>query len=362
MRRSASSSAVEASSASSGSSTEPLELEIENALPASDRAAEPIATTPSPLGAVERRQHAELVAAEPVGGAGRLHRGGEVLSQPPQQRITGGMPEAVVVGLEPVEVEQRERVRAAALDRLLEVEHQAPPVAEPGDGIRLRLAPADGQQREVVGEQQRHPHDHHAERRGREAGREPVHRRELVVDLEAHRHRREEGRDREQPAALEPERAGAGGRDPGGERQQQGGQQPQRVDGRVLECAAGGVAIQVDAVRDRVHAQSERDQDEAAARGASRSARPPRSRSRPAAGRRADRRHWWPRPRRRPAWRARSRGYRTAAPTAAIASAPIAPSSHRLAWKRGTRARTSNTIPAYAAGNSIRRAASASDG
>ena len=52
----------------------------------------------------------------------------------------------------------------------------------------------------------------------------------------------------------------------------------------------------------------------------------------------------------------------TAAPTAAIASAPIAPSSHRLAWKRGTRARTSNAIPAYAAGNSIRRAASASDG
>ena len=54
--------------------------------------------------------------------------------------------------------------------------------------------------------------------------------------------------------------------------------------------------------------------------------------------------------------------YRIADPTAPIASAPIAPSSHRLAWKRGTRARTSKTIPAYAAGNNIRRAASASDG
>ena len=93
-----------------------------------------------------------------------------------------------------------------------------------------------------------------------------VHRRELVVDLESHRHRREEGGNREQPAALEPECPGAGGRDPGGERQEQGGQQPQGVDGRVFERAAGGIAIQVDAVRDRVHGQSERDQDEAPAR------------------------------------------------------------------------------------------------
>ena len=114
-----------------GSSTEPLELEIENALPASDSAAEPTATTPSPLGPSSGREHAELVAAEPVGGAGRLHRGGQVLAQAAQQRIPGGMAEAVVVRLEPVEVEQREQ-RAG----------RSPSIASSRSSIRRRRLPS----------------------------------------------------------------------------------------------------------------------------------------------------------------------------------------------------------------------------
>ena len=70
MRRSASRSAVDGSSASSGSSTEPLELEIENALPASDRAADPTATTPS---AVRRRRAAPARRTRRRRGGRRSH-------------------------------------------------------------------------------------------------------------------------------------------------------------------------------------------------------------------------------------------------------------------------------------------------
>jgi hypothetical protein len=43
---------------------------------------------------VERRhQHAELVAAEPLSGAVREHRGGELAAQARQQRIAGEVPE-----------------------------------------------------------------------------------------------------------------------------------------------------------------------------------------------------------------------------------------------------------------------------
>jgi hypothetical protein len=60
------------------------------------------------------------------------------------------VPEVVVVRLEPVDVEQGERVQVAALDRALQVQHQPAAIPETGDGVGLRLALGDGKQSEMV--------------------------------------------------------------------------------------------------------------------------------------------------------------------------------------------------------------------
>ncbi len=51
---------------------------------------------------VVRREQAELVAARPVGDRPARGRAGEVLAEPRQQRVAGGMAEGVVIGLEAV--------------------------------------------------------------------------------------------------------------------------------------------------------------------------------------------------------------------------------------------------------------------
>ena len=79
-------------------------------------------------------QDAELVAAQPV----RLpwpHREVQVAAQLRQQRVAGGMAEAVVVALEAVEVEEHQRVRAA---RRWRGAARAPGRASGGGGCRAR--------------------------------------------------------------------------------------------------------------------------------------------------------------------------------------------------------------------------------
>ena len=95
-------------------------------------------------------EDAELVAAEPVARPLRRDRArpGCAPSRA-QQHVAGGMAEAVVVGLEAVEVEEREaavaaRPAAAARSRSA---HQRAAVAEAGERVGDRLVAHGGEQR-----------------------------------------------------------------------------------------------------------------------------------------------------------------------------------------------------------------------
>ena len=65
-------------------------------------------------GGIAIEQHAELVAAQAIGAAVARDRGVEVGAQALQQRVAGGVAEGVVVLLEAVEVEERERAAVGA--------------------------------------------------------------------------------------------------------------------------------------------------------------------------------------------------------------------------------------------------------
>ena len=83
------------------------------------------------------REHTEFVAPEAVGRAGV----GDGLQQPAtearEQCVAGQMTEGVVVGLEAVEVKQREE-RLLVLHRDLEVAHQLAAVGQTGEAVRSR--------------------------------------------------------------------------------------------------------------------------------------------------------------------------------------------------------------------------------
>ena len=78
--------------------------------------------------ALVREQHHELVAADPVGGVGRAHRGAQALAEGAEARVAGLVAERVVDLLQAVEIEHhdaeaRARARTAgelALEVLVE--------------------------------------------------------------------------------------------------------------------------------------------------------------------------------------------------------------------------------------------------
>ena len=94
------------------------------------------------LGRRPVQEHAELVSAQPVGGARRRERRRQAGAEPRQQRVAGRVPVGVVVGLEPVEVEHREHrggVVGALGDGPLEVDQEPAPVAQAGQVVGQRL-------------------------------------------------------------------------------------------------------------------------------------------------------------------------------------------------------------------------------
>ena len=81
-------------------------------------------------------------AAEPIGGPARRDRGGELGCQPLEQRVTGRVPEGVVVAFEAVEVEEHQQRRPVGGRRgaaALEVGAQAAAVAEARECVREGL-------------------------------------------------------------------------------------------------------------------------------------------------------------------------------------------------------------------------------
>ena len=113
-----------------------------------------------------------------------LHRAFEVAGQALQEGVARRVPERVVVALEAVQVEERERVGAALLGfhARLQVVHQPAPVAEPGERVGDGLMAAGLEHRRVGPEGDRHAeHDRH-QGGGREQQGDRVQAIEVVVD------------------------------------------------------------------------------------------------------------------------------------------------------------------------------------
>ena len=164
----------------------------------------------------------------------------------------------VVVGLEAVEIEDREAggaLRGRLRGHALELARQRPAVAEPGERVGGGLLAAGGEHPAVVAVGDHEPHEHGHETGAGEREREHVGGVEVVVDQQAERRDRED--DREQDLAPLPGRPGPqrGRRRPGavGQQQHRGG--PAGVVDHALLVGADRDAVEVEAVRDGEHRQ-----------------------------------------------------------------------------------------------------------
>ena len=174
----------------------------------------------------DARQHAELVAPEPVGRAAVARDERELRAEPDEERVPGGVPERVVVALEAVEVEdhQHRRHRLVRLERRVEVDQEPAPVPEAGERVGDGVVPREHVEPRVLPERQHQPHEHEGERERGEGDRGDVDLLEVVDDEDADRGRGAEERDGEERAALDVERAlvpragPRGGGDAGGTR------------------------------------------------------------------------------------------------------------------------------------------------
>ena len=227
-----------------------------------DRAPDDRVEAPEP--AVE--QQAELVAAEPVGGAAALDRAGQRAAEPREQRVARRMPERVVVGLEAVEVEEQQRagVLVGVDQGVLEVGHQPAPVGQPAEPVGERLLVAAPQQLQVLAEREAAAR-HRGEQPG--GGEHAGQRRQLghpAVEQQADREQREAGGDEDaHPVAADP---AAAARLPGGDAHDDDGRRPGGAEDRAGRVDAGALEVGVERVGDRGQQQAERDEAPGAAR------------------------------------------------------------------------------------------------
>ena len=132
-----------------------------------------------------RGEDAELVAAHPVRVATALDGLAERAAQADEEGVAGGVAEDVVVGLEAVEIEDREAggaVRGRLGDHELELARQRAAVAEPGERVRGGLRPAGGEHPAVVAVGDHEPHQHRHETGAGERESEHVGGVEVVED------------------------------------------------------------------------------------------------------------------------------------------------------------------------------------
>jgi hypothetical protein len=111
---------------------------------------------------------------------------------------------AVVVRLEPVEVEEDQQRRHPCRQPLVEVEEELAPVRQPGECVGLGVTAALLQQLGVLAERQRHPSDHGPDCRRREEQRRMVQAVEVVIDEQAEAEQAEAHGHGEDAEALEP--------------------------------------------------------------------------------------------------------------------------------------------------------------
>ena len=217
-------------------------------------------------GIIDGGKHAELVAAHAVGDRGRNGLA-QAFAEAREQGVARRVAEGVVIGLEAVEVEQREQHEPVGVgDVAVHVAHQRAPVAEPGEGIRQRLVTARREHGEVLGEGDAQAQDHGHHRRGGEREGDGVDAVKMVVHQHGQAGRADDRGDREQRPALDARTGRADGGLPGSQRQQREGDRPAGVEERFLDVGAVRRLVQVDRVDDRERDQAGGDQGPRTAR------------------------------------------------------------------------------------------------
>ena len=143
-----------------------------------DRAAHVIGDLARLLQRAAHQQHAEFIAADARHGVRVAHRVAQDLGALAQHRIAGHMAAGVVDGLEAIQVQVAQHVRAVAavrgVDRFLQPALELAPIDQAGQGIVRRLVGHLPRQAAHLGDivQQHHRADGlaglHADRRGRQ--------------------------------------------------------------------------------------------------------------------------------------------------------------------------------------------------
>ncbi len=202
---------------------------------------------------------AKLVAAHPVGRRS-ADRAIQRRPEPLQEHIAREMTEGVVVGLEPVEVEEHERRR---LRHRLEVGDQLAAVREPRQRVGTSLDSAPGDHRQILSEDHGHPPEHRDQAGSGEREREEVDPGEVVVDEHCNRDDAEgRGEDEDVPCGR---RSAPASRErrllPAGERHHRGADHPAGVEDRSRLVGAIGDPEEVEAVRDPEDHDAEREQN-----------------------------------------------------------------------------------------------------
>ncbi len=194
-----------------------------------------------------RYEHAELVATEPVGTAIAGHRGAQLVADALKQSVAGGVTEAIVVGLEAVEVEDREHRLTRTANSVLEVGEQSTTIAQSRERVSYGFLAHDLEQRDVRSKREHEAQHDAGERRNRQPYRQRGQGLEVIPGEHSRGDASEQDRKKNRVGDATRRRVpGAVGEGRGG-RDQRPADEPELVEMAAVE-AAKGVLIDEDAV------------------------------------------------------------------------------------------------------------------
>ena len=193
-------------------------------------------------------QHAELVAAHPVGRSGAGDVRPELGPEALQQSIAGRVAVGVVVVLEPVEVEERQHGAPSwpGVGHAVEIAREGAAVAQAGERVGQRLLAAGHQHPGVLAQRQHEAGQDGEQRGGGQDDGERVQRAQRGEDEDAQAERGEgdrEGGEAHRAAILDRDRAAH--RLPGGGREQHQARGPAPVEGARVDVGLVGDGDQV---------------------------------------------------------------------------------------------------------------------
>jgi hypothetical protein len=175
-----------------------------------------------------------------------------VLREPAEKGVAGAVPEAVVVGLEAVEVEQEQdvRCRIVLFTKLLEADDDGAPVEEAGERVGQRLVARPVEQPQVLAERHREASEHRSQPECGGDDGDGVLAAEVIPGEEREADEPEPGRDGDHPPTFQPTRTAArAGRGRRG-RDEHERRQPADVQPRAVAVGPLGDLVEVCAVAD----------------------------------------------------------------------------------------------------------------